>query len=159
VGSLQANVALISASLREIQRASTRRNHVVFVADEERNYYAQFRCEGVGSLLFGELVSNTYLEPPSLLDLDQIDELLRRGWGLGNQNFFKTWEIDDDRGRDEIACETMMALIAVYGVPTNTSITSTVTFGRTAAPRRPGDTSHLRTPRASGACTRSGGTG
>jgi hypothetical protein len=131
MGSFDEGIILISTGLKEIQDAPTRRNHVVFVADPDRNYYAQFRCNGGDSFVYAELVSNTFLARADMLDQEQVDSLVRRGWDVGTKsNFYRTWSAESDSAREEIARELMGTFLKIYGVPGDASLSSTVTLGQ-----------------------------
>jgi hypothetical protein len=133
MGTLEENISLIATTLKEIQEASTFRNNVVFTADPERGYYAQFLCGGGDdSSAYGELVSNAYLDPPFALSLGQIHDPLHRGWTLREGNFAKTWLANDDNARLKIAREIMSALLDIYDVPTEAQLTAEVHLGHEA---------------------------
>jgi hypothetical protein len=144
MGTLEENLSLIATKLKEIQEAPTFRNNVVFTADPERGYYAQFLCGGGDdSSAYGELVSNAYLDPPFALSLGQIHDLLHRGWTLRDKNFEKTWLANDDDLRLKISREIMSAFLDIYDVPMEAQLTAEVHLGDEPHPEGSSDGSRI----------------
>ena len=96
---------------------------------------------GDDSSVYGELVSNAFLDPPFALSLGQIHDLLHRGWTLRDKNFEKTWLANDDQVRLKIAREIMSAFLDIYDVPMEAPLTSEVHWGEEphalSAPKAP----------------------
>jgi hypothetical protein len=57
------NTTIIASSLQEIQEKGGENNFVVFISDEEKNYYIQFATSCGDTTLYGEAVNNEFLAP------------------------------------------------------------------------------------------------
>ena len=116
------NLEQITAALRQIQEDGGDSNFVVFTADPAKNYYIQFVGELAHDSLFGEAVSNEFLEPPFTLTLSQEARLRELGWQAGEDNFYQEWFASNDEDRQEIAQLVMQTFIEVYNIPPKQTI-------------------------------------
>ena len=116
------NLEQIVDALRQIQDDGGDSNFVVFTADPVKNYYIQFVGELAHDSLFGEAVSNEFLEPPFTLTSAQEARLRELGWQEGGGNFYQEWFASDDEDRQEIAQLVMQTFVDVYNVSPHQSI-------------------------------------
>jgi hypothetical protein len=110
------NLEQIVAALRQIQDDGGDSNFVVFTADPLKNYYIQFVGELAHDSLFGEAVSNEFLEPPHTLTAAQEARLRELGWKVGEGNFYQEWFASDDEERQEVAETVMQTFVDVYHI-------------------------------------------
>ncbi len=113
---MEENLANIAAALRQIQDDGGDGNFVVFTADPAKNYYIQFVGELGHADLFGEAVSNEFLERPYRLTHAQEDRLRELGWQAGEGNFYQEWFASNDEDRQEIAQLVMQTFVEVYNI-------------------------------------------
>lgn len=113
---MEQNLEQIADALRQIQEDGGDSNFVVFTADAAKNYYIQFVGELAHDSLFGEAVSNEFLEPPFTLTLSQEARLRELGWQAGEGNFYQEWFASNDEERQEIAQLVMQTFIEVYDI-------------------------------------------
>lgn len=111
------NINKIVEALRAIQDDGGDGNFVVFMADPDKNYYIQFVGELGHESLFGEAVSNEFLQRPYHLTPIQESRLRQLGWQEGEGNFYQEWFASDDEERQEIAQLVMQTFIEVYNLP------------------------------------------
>lgn len=114
---MEENLNNIVAALRQIQDDGGDGNFVVFTADPAKNYYIQFVGELGHDDLFGEAVSNEFLERPYQLTPMQENKLRDLGWQAGEGNFFQEWVASDDDERREIAQVIIQTFVDVYHMP------------------------------------------
>lgn len=113
----------IASALRRLTEEGGTDNFVVFVAvktgGKSANYYVQFAAPCGSAVMYGEAVSNYYLEPPFTLSKRQKAQLVRLGWnpprGEKPPNYYRYWQALNDRDRREIATVTIETLRSVYG--------------------------------------------
>ena len=113
---MEENLIKIVAALRTIQDDGGDGNFVVFTADPDKNYYIQFVGELAHDSLFGEAVSNEFLELPYHLTPTQENKLRDLGWQAGEGNFFQEWFASEDEDRQEIAQLVMQTFAEVYNI-------------------------------------------
>ena len=113
---MEENLANIVAALRQIQDDGGDGNFVVFTADPAKNYYIQFVGELGHDDLFGEAVSNEFLERPYRLTPAQEKRLRDLGWQEGEGNFYQEWFASNDEDRQEIAQLVMQTFVEVYNI-------------------------------------------
>ena len=113
---MEQNLERIAAALRQIQEDGGDGNFVVFTADPLKNYYIQFVGELAQDSLFGEAVSNKFLEPPYSLSIAQETRLRALGWQAGEDNFYQEWFASNDEERQKIAQLVMQTFIDVYDI-------------------------------------------
>jgi len=119
------NLATIATPLRRIQEEGGDGNFVIFVADEEKNYYIQFVAARGAMRLYAEAASNDFVSQGFVLGADQIALLQSIGWEpptYSSPNFHRVWEAADDNDRLLIANEVMRAFVEVYGLSPNQSL-------------------------------------
>jgi hypothetical protein len=112
-------INLIKEMLRRIQREGGNSNFVTFVADAEKNYFIQFASEAGATRLYGEAVSNEFLEPQYALNTNQMAHLLSLGWAPpagGYVNYNYEWHTTTNEDRRRIAKKVVQTFIEVYGV-------------------------------------------
>ena len=121
--SAEANVKMIAEHLARIQAEGGKDNHVIFKADEQRDYYVQFAVARGQTKLHAEAVSNHYLPPKFALKDTQTARLVAEGWTLGKEgNYVRHWEARNDAERLAIAREVMRTLVEIYGLAPDVSI-------------------------------------
>jgi hypothetical protein len=113
---MEENLANIVAALRQIQDDGGDGNFVLFTADPLKNYYIQFVGELGHDSLFGEAVSNEFLERPYRLTAAQENRLRALGWQDSEGNFYQEWFASDDEDRQEIAQLIMQTFAEVYNI-------------------------------------------
>ena len=114
---MEQNLVNIVEALRIIQDDGGDGNFAVFTADPVKNYYIQFVGELGHDDLFGEAVSNEYLEPPFTLTPGQESKLRDLGWQEGENNFFQEWFASHDEDRKVIAQLVLQTFVDVYHIP------------------------------------------
>ena len=112
------NLLNMVTALRTIQDDGGDGNFVLFLADSAKNYYIQFVGELANDSLFGEAVSNEFLEPSFALNDTQKAKLLELGWQVNEGNYIQEWFATDDNERLEIARSVMQTFAEVYNIPT-----------------------------------------
>jgi len=122
------NTTVIMNALLEIQERGGQGNFVIFMSDEEKNYFIQFAAKRGDKTLYGEAVSNVYLEPKYALDANQIERLKVIGWQYESEgsNLYKYWEANNDDERLNIAQAVIQTFIEVYGMSPLQQITVNV---------------------------------
>ena len=117
---------VIVASLKRIQReGNPSENFVIFIADNEKNYFIQVAPESDASpyspnideySLYAEAVGNTVLASHSRLRPTQIAELSGLGWNVSfhSPNYYQTWRTQSDEERSLIAQIIVSTFIKVY---------------------------------------------
>jgi hypothetical protein len=123
---MEENLANMVAALRQIQDDGGDGNFVVFTADPMKNYYILFIGELAEDNLFGEAVSNEFLDWPNELTPAQENRLRALGWQDGEANFFQEWSAHDDEDREEIAHVIMQTFQDVYNIPSSQDIEITI---------------------------------
>jgi hypothetical protein len=122
-------MAHLTAALKEIHDVlvhitdeSTKEDTVVILVEGRESVYVQFALENRGEALYGETVSNVYLDDDEKLSPEQEQRLIASGWkapdGKEYMNFHRTWRIGDPRSHDirTISREVIRALAEVYNV-------------------------------------------
>ena len=111
------NLLNMVTALRTIQDDGGDGNFVLFLADPAKNYYIQFVGELSSDSLFGEAVSNEFLEPAFALNAAQEARLFELGWQASEGNYIQEWFVTDDNDRLEIAQLVLQTLTEVYQFP------------------------------------------
>ena len=111
---MEQNLKNIMQALRLIQDDGGNSNFAIFTADSDKNYYIQFVGELGEDSLFGEAVSNEFLERPYQLTATQENQLRALGWQDGEGNFYQEWFANSDEDRQEIAQIVLHTFIDVY---------------------------------------------
>lgn len=115
----------IVSALRRLVEEGGSHNFVVFEAvktgGRSANYYVQFATSCGSAEIYGEAVSNYYLERPFTLGKRQKAELARLGWNPPRRgkhpNYYRYWQVLNDRDLRDIATAAIAALRSVYGWP------------------------------------------
>lgn len=111
------NLTTIYQSIRQLHEEGGMGNFVIFIADEDKNYYVQATGEKEGDTIYTEAVSNNSLRDPFKLNAIQINHLKSIGWTDpkdGEGNFYKNWSIHSDSDREQIATFLLKTLKDVY---------------------------------------------
>jgi hypothetical protein len=88
--------------------------YLIISADDERNYYTQYRTDEKG--LWCEAVSNQWLEPEHALEPQQISRLAELGWKAPEENLPNWWwAAPEDTSLEAVATLTLETLTSVYG--------------------------------------------
>lgn len=116
---MDANLQKILDSLRTIMEDGNDENIFLVFADRRKNYFIQFATSYGETSLFGEAVSNEYLEAPNKLTSQQMMKLAQLGWKPPNPpetlNFYREWEhIATDEDRLTIAKNVLQTLKEIY---------------------------------------------
>ena len=124
---LTESLPVIAASLKQILReGNPGENFVIFIADNEKNYYIQVAPESDASpyspnideySLYAEAVGNPMLASHFRLRPTQIAELSGLGWNVSSHtpNYYQTWRAQSDEERSLIAQIIVSTFIKVYG--------------------------------------------
>lgn len=115
----------IVSTLRRLLEEGGDHNFVAFVAvktgGRSAYYYVQFAASCGSAEIYGEAVSNYYLERPFTLGKRQKAELGRLGWNPPRRgrspNYYRHWQALNDRDLHEIAATAIATLKSVYGWP------------------------------------------
>lgn len=114
---------MIANALRRIQEEGGEYNFVIFVADQDRNYYIQVTTRKGNTELRAEAVSNDVLTPEDALSNEQTARLESMGWNdQVDGNYYRYWEASSDEKRSDIAEEVMRTFIEGYGISPDTII-------------------------------------
>jgi hypothetical protein len=120
------SVIRFAEHLRKIQPdgENTLDNGIIFIADNDKNYYIQFMagCDDTPlgrheDSLYAEAVGNEVLEPEHQIKGNQIGQLEKLGWKrpYHSPNFYQTWRASTDEDRRAIA-RIVIRTFKVYGV-------------------------------------------
>jgi hypothetical protein len=114
------NLHKIALSLKRIQAEGGDHNFVIFtVGDDEAGYYLQFAGGLARTLLYGEAVSNHFLQEEWKLGQQQIDKLQTLGWQPPTSdkvNFYCEWQAKSSEDRVAIAEMVIKTFTEVYGL-------------------------------------------
>jgi hypothetical protein len=114
---------MIAEALKRVQTEGGKGNAVIFIADEQKNYYIQFAAANGQTELYAEASDNKYLSSRYALSDEQIAKLEGLGWTRKNEgNHYRNWSANTDEERLAIGEEVMRTFIEVYGISPNGSI-------------------------------------
>ncbi|HEU0077255.1 MAG TPA: hypothetical protein VFQ76_06375 [Longimicrobiaceae bacterium] len=105
-------------ALRTISNGDGEVDTVVIQTPDRASFYVQF-CVQPGRVIWGEAVSNAYLDPEHALSPVQRQRLVDDGWHEPEgdvRNYFRQWPIRGSHDVLDIARATLRAFTDVYGV-------------------------------------------
>ncbi len=113
----------IVSLLRRLVEEGGDHNFVIFESAEtggrSANYYLQFGTSCGSAVIYGEAVSNYYLERPFRLSNRQKAQLARLGWNpprpKKSPNYYRYWQVLNDRDRDAVVVVAVATCRLVYG--------------------------------------------
>ena len=113
----------IVSLLRRLVEEGGDHNFVIFEAvktgGRSANYYVQFGTSCGSAVIYGEAVSNHYLERPFTLGKRQKARLARLGWNPPRRgkspNYSRYWQVLNDQDREAVAAAAIATLRLVHG--------------------------------------------
>ena len=110
----------LKKALRKLLNQGAKDGFVVFKVDGSANYYLQFRFQNDRRELYGECVSNRYLDQVHAIGEVGAEILEDAGWTApsteGGENYSQVMAIQSSMDIDEVAAQTSMVLMSVFGL-------------------------------------------
>lgn len=115
-------------------------NFITLLADERKNYFAQFAGSRGEAIVRGEAVSSLYLEPAHMLGPRRSKALLALGWSPPtpgqSPNFYRDWDARDARTRRQMARLALCTLAEIYGLEPTAPVWCSLFLGDPASAER-----------------------
>ena len=121
-GPVDKNLSLIKDNLRRIQEEGGSGNFVIFLADEQANYFIQFAGQNRDPMLIGEAPENRLIPDAFTLIPAKLKILEDLGWQFhahSGMNYSQEWQAVTDKHRSAIAQVVLQTFQQVYGVDIN----------------------------------------
>ena len=123
IGKENLTVQLIAHNLKRIQSEGGDSNFVIFIANQDANYYIQVAGQNGDSNLYIEAVNNDYISRQYKLEAAALSKLKELGWADldpdGSGNYYQNWQVNSDEVRLQIAVNLMNTFMEVYGFDSN----------------------------------------
>ena len=127
-------VTAINRTLKQLQSKGEQGAFVVFKATRCANYYLQFRFQNGRRELYGECVSNHYLDAAHAIGDVGLEILDDAGWSqpsdAASHNYSQLTPIRAEFDLDEVAAQTAMVMMAVFGVESLNDVTVNLYLGQ-----------------------------